>query len=311
MILVHVAQEKNIKSVTENSMIKKVVTHNGTFHADDVFAIATLSLTFANEMEVCRSRDAVTIATADMAVDVGGIYDEMKDRFDHHQEKGAGKRKNGIPYASFGLVWKKYGLTLCGNQTIVDKIDKEIVAPIDAEDNGIEIVRSIKYKLHQFSVSSMIHVFNATWKEDVLKQDEVFIECVNLAKKILSRLITKERDRLEAERFVQTAYEEAEDKRLIILDNNYPSREVLANYPEPLYVIRPYNGKWNVEAQREEIHSFKNKKDFPKSWGGKTDKELQKITGVSDAVFCHRNLFLAVASSKEGAIELAKKALNN
>ena len=51
-------------------MIKKVATHNGKFHADDVFAVATLSLVFASEIQVCRTRDEVTIATADIVVDV-------------------------------------------------------------------------------------------------------------------------------------------------------------------------------------------------------------------------------------------------
>ena len=41
-----------------------------------------------------------------------------------------------------------------------------------------------------------------------------------------------------------------------------------------------------------------------------TDEEFEKITGVEGAVFCHRTLFMAVAKSKEGAIKLAKLALN-
>jgi len=40
------------------------------------------------------------------------------------------------------------------------------------------------------------------------------------------------------------------------------------------------------------------------------DKELQKVTGVADAIFCHRSLFLAVVKSKEGAIKLAELTLS-
>ena len=50
---------------------------------------------------------------------------------------------------------------------------------------------------------------------------------------------------------------------------------------------------------------------FPKSWSGKRGEELAEITGVKDAVFCHNDIFFAVAKSKEGAIELAKKAIAN
>ena len=62
---------------------------------------------------------------------------------------------------------------------------------------------------------------------------------------------------------------------------------------------------------KDEISSFKNKKDLPVSWAGLKDADLQKVTGVSDAVFCHRGLFLAVAKSKEGAIKLAQIAVQS
>jgi uncharacterized UPF0160 family protein len=62
---------------------------------------------------------------------------------------------------------------------------------------------------------------------------------------------------------------------------------------------------------RKEKKSFINRKDLPFSWSGLRDEEFQKVTGVSDAVFCHRALFLAVAKSKEGAIKLAQLALEN
>ena len=75
--------------------------------------------------------------------------------------------------------------------------------------------------------------------------------------------------------------------------------------------IKKYSDQknWRVLAVRKRAESFENKKNLPRSWAGLRDKELQKITGVKDAVFCHRNLFMAVAKSKEGAIALARKAL--
>jgi len=48
---------------------------------------------------------------------------------------------------------------------------------------------------------------------------------------------------------------------------------------------------------------------LPKSWAGKRDRELEKITGVAGAIFCHRNLFLAVAKTKEAILQLAELAL--
>jgi uncharacterized UPF0160 family protein len=86
----------------------KIVTHAGSFHLDDLFAIATISLIYP-DIEIVRSRDKSEAASADFVVDVGDVNDTEKNRFDHHQEGGAGKREDGTPYASFGLVWKKFG----------------------------------------------------------------------------------------------------------------------------------------------------------------------------------------------------------
>ena len=40
-----------------------------------------------------------------------------------------------------------------------------------------------------------------------------------------------------------------------------------------------------------------------------TDEELVKISGIEDAVFCHKGQFLFVSKSKEGAMAAAHKAL--
>ncbi len=290
--------------------MKKVVTHSGTFHADEVFAVATIEIALANPVELVRTRNKDLYQAADILIDVGGEYDEHKDRFDHHQTKGAGKRTNGVPYASFGLVWKKYGLTLCGSQAVVDDIDREIVQPIDAEDNGVESFRLNKYHVRPFAIPDIVHIFNSTWKETDRSQDEAFEGALKLAKFILSRAIARARDKHEAEKFVKAVYDAAEDKRLIVMDAHYPARDVLCSYPEPLFVVRPYfNDQWGVETVKNDPRAFKNRKDLPKAWAGKTGAELQKAAGISDAVFCHRNLFLATAASKEGALALAKKAL--
>ncbi len=126
----------------------------------------------------------------------------------------------------------------------------------------------------------------------------------------MSRAITRARDKHEAERFVVAAYQQAEDKRIIVMEDHYPARDVLGSHKEPLFVVRPYvDGNWAVETVKNDPRSFKNRKDLPKVWAGKTGAELQKASGIDDAIFCHRNLFLATASSKEGALALAKKAL--
>ncbi len=286
---------------------KILVTHNSTFHADDIFATAILSLYYKGNIKVIRTRDQEPIDTADIVYDVGGVYDEASNRFDHHQEGGAGKRDNGVPYASAGLVWKKYGEEICASLELANKIDEKIIQAIDANDNGIELF-TIRGEVAPYTLQDILYLFRPSWKEKE-EYDTPFMEMVSLAEKILQRQIIRTRDALYAEATVKSFYDQAEDKRLIILDGNYPYGETLGSYPEPLYVVFPKAGNWRVECVRKEKHSFLNRKNLPKEWAGKRDEELARASGVPDALFCHNGLFLAVAQSKEGAVALANKAL--
>jgi uncharacterized UPF0160 family protein len=67
----------------------KIITHNGQFHADEVFACA-LILEHVGELEIQRTRvfDAIEYSNpSTFIVDVGGIYDSSMLNFDHHQDE--------------------------------------------------------------------------------------------------------------------------------------------------------------------------------------------------------------------------------
>jgi uncharacterized UPF0160 family protein len=292
-------------------MTKIIATHDGKFHADDVCAVAALALLIDGPIEVIRTRDENRINDADFVVDVGGIFDVDKQRFDHHQEGGAGVRENGVPYAAFGLVWKTYGERLCGSEEVAKIIDKDMVASLDASDNGVGVFSTDFEDVNMYGLDSVVNAFVSTWKEEDRDMDIAFAELVKFVKALLAREIMRVRAKMEAKDFVEKSYEDAEDKRIIVLDGQYPARDFLSKYPEPLYFIRPriIDNKWSLETVRDNSRSFVNRKDLPKTWSAKRDAELAEITGVSDAIFCHKNLFLAVADSKDGAIKLAKIAL--
>ncbi len=293
----------------------KLITHDGTFHTDDIFAAATLKIYLektGETFEIFRTRDEEIIKNGGYVFDVGGVYDEKVNRFDHHQIGGAGKRSEEprIEYASFGLVWKKFALEICGDERVVDLIDKKLVAPIDASDNGFELAEN-KYETSPYLVQHAFSGMRPTWREEDKTSDEMFLKCVEIAKVILSREIIQAKDGFLAEDAVVSVYKNTKDKRIIVLDKNYPFEYILNNFPEPLFVVRPrkIDGTWGAKAIREDPKTFKNRKNFPKSWAGLRDEDLQNISTVRDAVFCHRGLFLAVAKSKEGAIKLAQLAL--
>jgi len=297
------------------SLFKKTPTlavHNGQFHADDIFASATLNILLKNNLRVIRTRDEALITKADYVVDVGGIHDEATNRFDHHQKGYAGFRDNGIPYAAFGLVWKKFGAQVCGSQEVADMIDERLVCAIDADDNGMSLI-DLKGTISPRSLQSFLYAYRPTWKEDASMYDESFYMLVPLAQKFLMREIIQTKDFLEAKNAVEKAYQNSQDKQIIVLDSQYPFQDVLTSHSEPLYAVlqKKSNTDWVVEAVRTEPKSFKNRKDLPESWAGLRDKNFADVSGVPDAIFCHNGRWLAVAKTKEGALTLAQKALED
>ena len=205
---------------------KKLITHNGSFHADDLFAAATLALMLEQKgqrYEIIRTRAPEVLLKADYVFDVGGIYDPETNRFDHHQKGGAGARENGIPYSAFGLVWKHFGLNLVGgNQELFEKIDKETVIPFDAIDNGIDIVESKLGNVFPLSTGEVFLVHSPTWKEEKISIDKVFKAQVEEAKKFLQRKIQVLQDDLEGAQLILEAYKNTTDKRIIELPRSFP-----------------------------------------------------------------------------------------
>lgn len=291
---------------------KILVTHNGAFHADDVFACATLEILLEKKntrYKIIRSRNETDFARGDFVFDVGGEYSPEKNIFDHHQKGGAGARDNGVPYAAFGLVWKHFGREIVLSDSIWKDIDEKFVTSIDAHDNGHRIYREFDLEILPVEISNVVSFFNTTWKEDAATNDKNFLKMVEVAKIILLRLIQRITDKLEGQIYVEEAYGNARDKGVIVLEDNWSWQKVLKDKPDTVYVVYPsHMNNWHVQAIEEEI--FKSRKPFPESWAGERDESLAKITGVSDALFAHPKRFLVGAKSREGAIKLAKKALN-
>ena len=296
---------------------KTIVTHNGSFHADDIFACAALTAYLEDQnipYKIIRSREDAVIEKADYVIDVGGIDDMEKNRFDHHQPGGAGKRENGIPYASFGLIWKKFGPLLVKNNEIVADIDRRIAQPIDAIDNGISISEPTDCGLCDYGMYGIIGAYQNTWKEagDIDMQMDNFMCLVNFFKRLLRREISRSQDRLEMMDRIQDIYTKAKDKTILEIPYHVTIGSlvrVLDKHKEVMYIVCRSNTNWKALAMRKDPCSFENRKSLPASWAGKRGKALAEETGVADAMFCHNARWMAVAGSKEGAHALAKMAL--
>jgi len=286
----------------------KIITHNGSFQADDIFAVAILLLA-VGESEVVRTRDKDQIALADYVVDVGMVYDPTQNHFDHHQPGGAGERPNGIPYASCGLVWKEFGEKLSGGKEEADLIDANLMQPLDAHDNGIAIADYRFKGVRTYSIVDFFYSFLPSLHESEENLYKVFMELVTMAKALLVREIGRARGMIRGEAKVREAYDTSIDKKILLLSEELPWKRILSEKSDVMFVVYHRNdGRWSARAVPDV--GYISRKPFPVAWAGKTDEDLQKITGVQNAVFCHRGLFMALAESKEGAIKLAKLALD-
>ncbi len=66
---------------------KRIGTHSGSFHCDEALGCYLLSRRTAEYAgaEIVRSRDPEVLKDLDVVIDVGGVYDPARRRFDHHQ----------------------------------------------------------------------------------------------------------------------------------------------------------------------------------------------------------------------------------
>ncbi|MEK7634814.1 MAG: MYG1 family protein [Patescibacteria group bacterium] len=291
-----------------------VAIHSGDFHADDVFACATLSLWAESEgkkLKIIRTRDQEVIGKADMVVDVGNIYNPDENKFDHHQKGGAGKRENGIPYASFGTVWKKYGAGICGSGEIADRVEKNLVIPVDAMDNGVNISKVNELNVIEHRTSDMICNFNPTWQENKLSADKQFAKAMNFAKEILLREIAWAKALILGKKETERIIEKQNNPEILILESNVDWHEAVSENKKIKFVIYPRIDKyWSIQVAKDNLKDYNSDRiKFPKDWWGQRDEALISVSGVKEAVFCADKGWFAVAKTKKGAIEMANKAL--
>jgi len=291
-----------------------VATHNGGFHADDVVAVAVISILAALrgiEVRVVRTRNPMMLASANIVLDVGNVHDIERGRFDHHQKGGAGERENGIPYATAGLVWREVGEEICGSSAVSKLVDESLIQGIDAQDTAFTISREVVEGVRAFNISDVLSGFNPGWHEEG-GFDAAFAQAVDFAKVVLSRAVARAQGLVTAQEVVRKAISEAIDPRVIVLQRFAPWQEIIIQEAqEAIYVLFPSEtGDWRIQCVPDAVGSFGTRRALPQSWSGMRDAELSALTGVTDAIFVHSNLFMGGAQSFEGVMRMAELALN-
>lgn len=293
-----------------------VVTHNGKFHPDELLACAVLSIWAEKtgcKLQITRTRDQNLIDSADIVVDVGMVYDPEQKRFDHHQKGGAGVRPNGVPYASFGLVWKHYGEVICGLKELADLIETKIVLPIDAHDNGVNISTTTDLQVVEYSLGSALSSFNTTWLEDSVSNDQQFFKALELAGEVIKRELAECGASLEGYRLTKELIINQNTPEILILESYCDWGEAVSKYKDIKLVVYPNktSENWHVQVGCDDLEDYDSDRvKFPVEWRGLRDGELAEVSGIPDAIFCTAGGWLAVARTRAGAIQMAKLALS-
>lgn len=309
-----------IIGIGENSNTKcslQFGTHSGMFHCDEVVGIAILEMAHIGiDAHLVRTRDLEMLKKLDIVIDIGG------GKFDYHMAGFDVCRATGEKYASAGLVWQAFAEEAIKNvmaeekivigdddiQTIKVEIDREVIIPVDLEDNGQKV---------DFHLFSFVPSFVPTWFEENPDYDYAFGKAEKVVFEILRVKIRDKIVRIATKKELQKRYNNIKDGLLEIPAQTMPWLNEVLSYNEAhnhrvKFVIFPYPaGGWAAQCVPPSIkEKFEQLVPFPKEWAGANEKSLPKISGIHDATFCHNGCFFIRAATKQSIIEMCKIALS-
>lgn len=328
------------------SQMTRIATHNGKFHADEVFAVSLLrNLDRFKDAEIIRTRDAELLKTADIVLDVGGTYDPSTNRYDHHQPefKDSFSPNFKTLLSSAGLVYKHFGKEILNARAAhlsPEQVDalyvhiyESFVEPFDANDNGISAYPSdVKPTISRgFDIFQHVNLLNPGWNEEITPEssNQSFMNAVSVVSDAFNLYLNNLLNFwLPAREIVVQAIQgmavstkdssSGADSKILVLATSCPWKDHLFNTPgteEILYLIYPEgaNASWRIQACPESSDSFVSRLPLPEAWRGLRDAELDAVlapAGVeSGAIFIHRSGFIGGHKTKEGALSMARLAV--
>ena len=313
-------------------------THDGLFHADDVFAAALLSL-IAEEVNVVRGSDTEIPPDKENWI----IFDIGGGDLDHHTPEN--KTNNGthpgtnVPYAACGLVWKKYYREILEEQGCEERyidlayrrLESSLILGIDAADNAYDPVGDAMSAMPNITdeqkdtilfeartaltVSQIIKDFNPPWNS-TMKHYDAFLEAMDFARVIILNRIDSILSSLDGRDYVMNCIRYSSG-HIMIMEEFAPWEGVLYSLrydpkaQDIWYVVFPaLRGGWNIQCTLVSSNDRTvYRHPLPKEWYGLRGEDLQKACGFATASFCHASGFLANADSEADALAMARFAV--
>lgn len=282
---------------------KSFGTHDGHFHADELTACALLiNFELIQRELVFRTRDERILATCEYVCDVGGVYDPAKKRFDHHQSDYT----EGL--SSAGMVLKFLKEEKIISEELYNYFNNYFIIGVDAHDTGnVKLIRGF------LSFSQLIENFVPLGDElDAITLDLAFNEALEFVLGFLKRLIFRFYYLQETKAIVRKYMEKKDlclifDKAISWLESFFELGG--ASHPA-LFIIMPSGPHWKLRGVPPSFDDRMNVRVLlPKQWAGLRGEELQKVSGIKGAVFCHKGRFISIWETKEDAIRALKYVL--
>jgi len=310
-----------------------LAAHSGTYHLDELLALGMQSYLIKLGGEKCvivRTRDQKTLDECDYVFDVGREYNPKTNRYDHHMpDFNVTMPNRETKLSSAGLFWLNQGKELISkffdtnNQTLIEKlwfkVYDEYIEQVDAHDNGIEVANEMK-----FSISSKASIISnpSNASEEVIEQyfyfylQKVICDFFEYLLKIKSKFLL-EREIIEQafkHRFIHH-----ESGKVLVLPKYCSWKEHLFDiekengvFGNTLFVIffDEKDNSWRIAAVPKKLQSFGDRVSLPGPWCGLQNEQLDKVCGVPDCIFVHTNGFIGGNKTSNGALLMAKLAID-
>jgi uncharacterized UPF0160 family protein len=196
---------------------------------------------------------------------------------------------------------------LC-SEAVTAKLDIMLVQAIDAPDNGMTLATPVRADVRPVELYQIVNSFAPPWGSEESK-DEAFLLAVDWARSFLVRLIRNTLAIMELEELVREKYETSVDKSILEFTVPVPA-EALIPYSDVQVVVCPDTREvvtsWRATVVKKTYGSFESRVSLPEAWAGLRGVELQAVSGIADAVFCHKARFLFVARSRDSALQAAE-----
>ncbi|XP_071778797.1 MYG1 exonuclease [Centroberyx gerrardi] len=327
---------------TESMSAKKIGTHNGTFHCDEVLACFFLrQLPEYKDAEIIRTRDPALLAKCDIVVDVGGEFDPKRHRYDHHQRTFSESFHSLCPekpwvtkLSSAGLVYLHFGRQVLAQLTelkegdrqlevLYDKLYENLVEEVDGVDNGISQCDGEARYAVSTTLSSRVGHLNPRWNSKNQDTEDGFKKAVAMVgEEFLDRLDYYRTSWLPAREVVEGAVQKRHEvdpsgEVLVFSQGGCPWKEHLFALEKELQVKTPIkfvlypdqNGQWRVQCVPAGLNTFQNRLSLLEEWRGVRDEALSELSGIKGCIFVHAGGFIGGNQTQEGALEMACRTL--